>query len=579
MRFKLIFLLLFTCGFCVAQNPVTYRQNLSKLVSLNVKKERVSNVLQMLSKAGNFYFSYNGALFQQDSLVTLSAKNMPVREVLDKIFDGKVDYKESDDYIILRYAVNHLTIEAENILSNESQYTISGFVVDTKTGNKVKEASVYEKRLLQSALTDNDGHFILRFRGLHSSVILTASKETYRDTALIFLADVNIRPGAYNDPDKEKGAFFSNTFGGRGLWRFLLSSKQRIQNLNIPSFLAQTPFQASFTPGLSSHGSMSSSVVNKVSLNLLGGYTAGTDGVEVAGAFNLNKGDIKKIQIAGLFNIVGGSVKGVQFAGVYNDVNLNMGGLHVAGIFNRVRGKVRGMQIGGVGNVGLKDVKGVQLAGLVNASKNTSGVQFSGAVNTNTERLRGVQIAGLVNYAKKMDGFQFGVVNLADSSSGVSIGLINLSHNGYRKISLYTNEVTNTNISFKTGNANLYSLFIAGKNFSDTAQVISFGFGLGHDFVLNKHFSIAVEGTIQSLYLGNSDYVNTLYRFQTNFQANIHKYVALFAGPAYSYYKSDAPMGSSGKNYKQEIAPNKHHNFGNGGQGWLGFNAGITFSL
>ncbi|WP_316804429.1 hypothetical protein [Pedobacter nototheniae] len=579
MRFKVFFLLFLICGFCAAQNPVVYRQNLSKLVSVTVKQERVSNILQMLSKAGGFYFSYNGTLFHQDSLVNISVKNTPVREVLDKIFDGKIDYKESDEYIILRYAVNHLTIEADNISSNDSQYAISGYVVDTKTGNRVKQASVYEKRLLQSALTDNDGHFSLRFRGLHSSVILTASKETYRDTALIFLADVNIKPGTYDDPDKERGAFFSNTFGGRGLWKFLLSSKQRVQNLNIPTFLAQTPFQASFTPGLSSHGSMSSSVVNKVSLNLLGGYTAGTDGIELAGAFNLNKGDIKKFQMAGLFNVVGGSVKGVQLAGVYNDVNINMDGVHTGGIYNRVKGKVRGVQVAGVGNVAGKDLKGVQLAGLVNVSKNTSGFQVSGAVNTNSGRLRGAQMAGLVNYAKKMDGFQLGIVNLADSSSGVSIGLINLFNNGYKKINIYTNEVTNTNISFKTGNANLYSLFIAGKNFSDTAKVISFGFGLGHDFVLNKRYSVAVEGTIQSLYVGSSDYVNNLYRFQAHFQANILKEWALFAGPAYSYYKSNMPMGGAGKNYKQEIAPGKHHNFDNGAQGWLGWNAGITFSL
>lgn len=313
MKTRLIILLLFISGYCSAQvTTVDYRRNLSKGVSLNVKQEKVGNVLQMLSKAGGFYFSYNGVLFRQDSLVNLNVRNVPVREVLDHLFDGKVDYKENAEYIILRYAVNHLTIEAEHIANGDNEYAISGYVVDTRTGNKVKQASVYEKKLLQAALTDNSGYFTLRFRGEHSGVILTASKETYRDTALVFLADINIKPGKYEDPDKEKGAFFSNTFGGRGIWRFLLSSKQRIQNLNIPDFLAQTPFQASFTPGLSSHGSMSSSVVNKASLNILGGYTAGTNGFEIAGVFNLTKGDIKKIQMAGLFNVVGGSVKGTQ---------------------------------------------------------------------------------------------------------------------------------------------------------------------------------------------------------------------------------------------------------------------------
>jgi hypothetical protein len=60
--------------------------------------------------------------------------------------------------------------------------------------------------------------------------------------------------------------------------------------------------------------------------------------------------------------------------------------------------------------------------------------------------------------------------------------LINLSNNGYRKITVYSNEVINTNIAFKTRNAKLYTLLIAGKNFSDTARAFTFGLGLGHHF-------------------------------------------------------------------------------------------------
>ncbi|NII80973.1 MULTISPECIES: STN and carboxypeptidase regulatory-like domain-containing protein [unclassified Pedobacter] len=578
MKTKLIILLLFISGYCSAQvTTVDYRRNLSKGVSLNVKQERIGNVLQMISKAGGFYFSYNGVLFRQDSLVNLNVKNVPVREVLDQLFDGKVDYKENAEYIILRYAVNHLTIEAEHIANGENEYAISGYVVDTRTGNKVKQASVYEKKLLQAALTDNNGYFTLRFKGEHSGVILTASKETYRDTALVFLADINIKPGKYEDPDKEKGAFFTNTFGGRGIWRFLLSSKQRIQNLNIPDFLAQTPFQASFTPGLSSHGSMSSSVVNKVSLNILGGYTAGTNGFEIAGAFNLTKGDIKKIQVAGLFNVVGGSVKGTQFSGAYNDVNRNVDGLQVSGLLNRVENKVRGVQLAGVGNLSGKDVKGAQVAGLINVSKNTTGVQLAGVLNKTSGRLKGMQLAGLVNHAQNMDGFQLGVVNLADSSSGISIGLINLSNNGYRKIVVYSNEVINTNIAFKTGNAKLYTLLIAGKNFSDTARAFTFGLGLGHDFILNKRFSIAAEGTIQSIYIGNFEEANNLYRLQANLQFNAFSMLAIFAGPAYSYYVKGEAVPS--ENYKKELAPAWQHSFKNGAQGWLGWNFGFMFSL
>ena len=574
MKLKLTFLFFLISACCSAQlTTVTEQRNLSKKVSLVVKGERIGKVLQMIGRAGGFYFSYNGVLFRQDSLVNLNIKNTSVRDVLDQLFDGKVLYKENAEYIILRYAVNHLTIEAEHIANGDNEYSISGYVINTETGNKIANASVYEKKLLQAALTNNNGFFTLRFRGEHQGVILTASKETYRDTSLVFLADVNIRPKNYDDPDGEKGTFFSNTFGGRGIWRFLLSSKQRIQNLNIPDFLAQTPFQASFTPGLSSHGSMSSSVVNKASLNILGGYTAGTNGFEVAGAFNLTKGDIKKFQMAGLFNLVGGSVKGAQFAGAYNDVNLNFDGFQLSGLLNRTQGKVKGLQLSGAANLAKQDVEGAQIAGLFNSSKNTTGLQLGGVVNKTNETLKGVQISGIINYAKKMKGFQLGVVNLADSSSGVSIGLINLSSNGYKKISLFTNEIVNTNIAFTTGNANLYSILFAGKNFSDTAKTVTFGLGLGHDFNLNKRFSIGLQGTAQSLYQGNWENVDNLYKLQANLQFNALHRLTFFAGPAYAYYVKNNPAD------KKIALPSWQHNFSETTKGWLGWNVGATVSL
>ena len=37
---------------------------------------------------------------------------------------------------------------------------------------------------------------------------------------------------------------------------------------------------------------------------MFGGYTAGVNGLEIGGLFNLNKKDVRYVQAAGLFNIV-----------------------------------------------------------------------------------------------------------------------------------------------------------------------------------------------------------------------------------------------------------------------------------
>ncbi|NTD97648.1 carboxypeptidase-like regulatory domain-containing protein [Agrobacterium tumefaciens] len=579
MKTILITLLLFLSFFCYAQRTkVTSQRNLSKTVTLNVKNERISDILQTIGKAGSFYFSYDGMLFSQDKLVDLNIKGVQVRHVLDQLFNGQVEYIEDANYIILRHARNRLTIQQTLIENNEQEYMVSGFVVDTQTGNRLKQASVYEKQLLQSTLTDENGYFKIRFKGRQTGVILTASKENYHDSTLVFLADVNIQPAKYQDRNSNGNTIFSNAFSSNGIWRFLLSSRQRIQDLNISGFFAQTPFQASLTPGLSSHGSMSANIINKVSLNVMGGYTGGTNGIEIAGLFNLTKGDIKKVQFAGLFNIVGGSVKAIQIAGVYNNVKRNTAGIQVGGILNKADGNACGIQLGGLSNITREKVQGLQVAGMVNKAKAVSGVQLGGLFNKVADRLEGIQFAGLINYARRMDGLQISVLNMADSVSGVGIGLVNLYKNGFQKLNLYSNELVNTNIAYKTGTAKLYSLLIMGKNFSDTTSLLTFGLGFGHEFILNKNINIAAEGSIQSLSPDRFKTADILYRMQALVQVKVLSRVEVFAGPAYKYITALSDVASI-HNYRKSFFRRRDDSTNHASASGLGWNFGVSLLL
>src|SRR5690606_17007469 len=90
-------------------------------------------------------------------------------------------------------------IISEEINAAKNSYKIKGQVIDAATGKGVESASVYEKRLLKAVLTNKEGYFNLRFRGPQFSVILTASKENYRDTSMIFLSDVKVMPEGVQD--------------------------------------------------------------------------------------------------------------------------------------------------------------------------------------------------------------------------------------------------------------------------------------------------------------------------------------------------------------------------------------------
>lgn len=565
--------------------------NLYKHISVNVSNKTVGEVLELIGKTGDFYFSYSGDAFNKDSLVSINVKQQTVRDILDRIFSGTVDYRESGKYVILRSTLLHFSIQPEMIKTDSRHYLITGKVVDVYTGKTVSNASVYEKRLLESTLTDDDGYFRMRIRGQYQAVILTVSKEAYRDTSMMFLSTVTIKPEGYIYKDEDYQHHASNLVERLGIGKFLVSTKQRIQSLNISGFMANSPFQASLLPGLSSQGIFSSQVVNKASLNLFGGYTAGVNGVEVGGLFNINKEDVRHVQIAGITNLVGGSVHGFQAggilnsvldsvhgfqsAGLVNDVRKNVDGWQTAGVFNHVRKDLKGVQLAGISNLVSNNTDGVQIGGIGNVSKNAEGIQIAGISNIVRNDMRGVQIGGIFNYSKNLRGVQIGLVNFADSSSGVSVGLINWVNKGYHKLSLSRNEIFNYHAGIKTGNAKLYSVLIGAATFQEGEKVFAAGLGFGHDMIFTKRFSVSAEISSLGLYLGNFDSANLLNKGLLNFQLGVAKGISIFAGPSYSIYHS-SPNAAVGSGFKQRIGPASSFKSGNSLRGWLGWNVGIT---
>jgi hypothetical protein len=258
------------------------------------------------------------------------------------------------------------------------------------------------------------------------------------------------------------------------------------------------------------------------------------------------------------------SVKGVQAAGINNIVKGNLSGLQVSGIYNHVTDSVKGTQLAGIANFVKEKLSGVQIAGIINFS------------NKETD---GVQIAGIINYTKKLRGFQFGLINISDTSEGYSIGLINIVLKGYHKLSISTNEVTEVNAAFKTGNSKLYSILQAGMTQNKNAKIYSFGYGLGSELPLNKRKTLSLnpELTSQYLYLGSWDYTNILNKLHLNLNVKLNKYISFFAGPSYAVLLSDQDMAVAGYRFPVPSKSYKTNSFSDKVSGWFGWNAGINF--
>ena len=609
MKFITVFNLIIFSSFL--NTAINGQANLQKNVSLEVNNQRLDNVLEILSNKGNFYFSYNSSIIKKDSLVSFRASNKTVKEILSLLFNTTYEFRESGNYIIIRKAPIRMTLVTQKGVTEEKIYSVSGYVYDEQSGAAINEASIYEKTILASAMSNEEGFFKIKLKSSKSGTAeLTVSKEFYEDTTVKIQprfdqqvsitmmpvempgSNVVITPEDYLVPDSLKIITDTTQTANSlvltdsikvqqtGVGRFLISGKQKIQSLNLKNFFATRPFQVSVVPGLSTHGQLSSQVVNNFSLNIFGGYTAGTNGLEIGGLFNIDKKEVKYFQAAGLFNSVGGEVKGFQVAGINNLVQDSVEGMQAAGINNFVTGKMSGFQAAGIYNHVSDSVKGVQVAGVGNFSKEkVSGVQIAGVSNISNREMNGVQIAGVINYTKKLRGVQIGLINIADTSAGYSIGLINIIIKGYHKLSFSANEIQNFSAAFKTGNSKLYSILQAGLNASDSNKVYSFGYGLGSELSLNKKKTLSINPEIscQYLYLGSWDYTNLLNRFNLNLNVKLGKYVSLFAGPSYSVYVTNQDFGFSG--YRFPIPPSDYNTtkFSSKVTGWFGWNAGINF--
>ncbi len=612
---KLLYTGLVITLLCAYSTVCNAQYLLQKTVSVNADQQPLKKVLDNIAQQGGFFFSYNSNAINADSIISIQVKEKTVQQTLDIIFNRRFEYKQVKNHIIIKTNAGPV-------------WYVSGYVVDENTGEKVRDASVFEPNQLVASLTNSEGYFQLKLKDNTFPSQLTVSKSWYKDTSVKIKTGVDQEIKVSISPKVfvMDSVVISDGENVEGTWlgKFFLSSKQRMQSLNLSKFFVNMPVQASLTPGISSHGRMSSQVVNKASINLLGGYTAGVDGIEVGAGFNIVKHDARYLQVAGIFNIVGGDVVGFQGAGIYNNVLGGAMGMQAAGIGNvckeRIYGiqaggifsvcgdKVQGGQFAGIANVTIDSIKGIQAAGITNlcikdivgfqmagitntgkslkgmqaagiinvAASDVTGMQFSGLINMCGGTLRGMQAGSIINFSKELRGVQLGIINVADTANGVGIGLFSFVRKGYHKISISTNEVANFNAAIKTGTKWLYNIYSFGMNFSNNNKVYMYGFGWGSELRILKNVSINPEATGHAVYLGNWNDVNILGKFHTNINYRVNKYISVFAGPAFTIFYNNQQTKYPGFKTNFPSEGYKVNNLQYNESTWIGWNAGVT---
>jgi len=412
----LSFFLIATTTKLQAQNQVP--SALERIVSVNIYNEPAKGMLDLIGKQTNVVFSYSPKVLENRPPITLDAEKQPIRLVLYTAFGETVKMKSRGKYIILTDNRDEL----KQPFGDKPQ-VIEGYITNPKTGEAVSNATVYDQKLLLSAVTDEYGYFKVEVPYGELSKQLQVKKQGFADTTIVPTSNSSFvllkLPATaldhLKDISKKGETFITKTFP-----KWLLSDRQKTNSLNVGDTIYRN-WQVSLLPYIGTNRQLSGNVVNKYSYNIFAGYSMGVRVMEVSSGVNIVRGDARYF-MAGGANYVGGHMKGVQLANVFNRTQ-SVNGVQAAGLFNYVAGNVQGVQLAGVFNHTVQTLTGTQVSGVLNKADTAIGTQVSGVL-CRARFLNGTQASGVANIAKgtAKPGQVAGVVNYIDGSiSGVQL--------------------------------------------------------------------------------------------------------------------------------------------------------------
>lgn len=586
---------------CILISRVGYGQvinDLNQKITIEASNITIAELLLEIGQKAKIKFSYNPKVINADKRISITGNRKAVREILNQVFEDRFIYKLRGEYVII--VDDKLTEER----SNSRAKLISGYVVDDETLNGLSNVSIYTSAG-ENVITDEIGAFKIKLKSIDNSTIELrkknfhplsfATENTDSDDVQINMKPIkSVRVVLERDSIKQVGLPTPNK-ELKTMYKVNTSLKMNLEN--IPDTLYK-PISLSLYPGISTYGNLSGNIIYGLALNFVG-YNRGIKGTEFALLSNINKDYVQGTQLAGLSNYTGGNVDGFQAAGIFNNVNGDLSGVQMGGITNVNGGNIIGSQFAGISNHVGKDLQGLQMAGILNKSGSFSGAQLSGVINLAkaakgvqiagiynfADTLRGTQISGILNKAKYVKGHQVGLINVAESISGISFGLINFIKKGYKRIEFSTDELFPVNLSLKTGVPHFYTILTAGMQtgvFDDESAFYTFGFGLGTSRKLSK--ALNFDFTVINRHITKKAFTDQLsFNLQgyLGLELKVFEKLTLMGGGVYNFYYFDRELleDSDFDQLRNSYLTDNSDNLDNSvvWRSWIGYKFGMRY--
>lgn len=451
----------------VSQNAL-YAQELSEDLLFSERKLKLKDVIQKIEEQTGFRFAFRSDLLDTEKIVSFNNGNISVSECLKVILPKNLDFRRVGRHLVIRPKPGFSKASATGDIIERNPGSIKPVAVSSKSLKKVRikgqvfseegkplpKASVLALGQNISTLTDSSGHFTLELRTNRKFEGLICRKIYFEDTLLsppLARGVLKIQLQQEKDTFSYLSPLHANfkRIEETEIAEWVLSPEAFRTAQNLPYIAEKRAIQVSLLPRVGTALNSSGLIRNNASLNILAGYSEGVNGCEIGGLLNINRRDVRGLQLSGFGNMAGGDLNGVQLSGFYNLIRGNTQGLQVAGFMNHC-----------------DTLRGVQTTGAVNSSKT----------------VRGLQISGFLNKANENRGIQIGIVNFSRKSSGVAVGLLNLSSSGFKEISLTAHSFLGLEASFRMGDEHFYNIY----RISASPELLGWGLGFGSRGIIKK---------------------------------------------------------------------------------------------
>ncbi|MEN8119068.1 MAG: STN and carboxypeptidase regulatory-like domain-containing protein [Bacteroidota bacterium] len=145
-------------------NPIFAQENiLESNISIKLKNIAVHEALSKITQKINYYFTFDGKILDAKRIISISFKDEPLKNCLDRIFDDPdLEYKIIDNHIV----INKKELKDLNsVLINDTTINIielHGKVIDKENGQSLAYAAIGIENHNVGSITNAQGSFILK---------------------------------------------------------------------------------------------------------------------------------------------------------------------------------------------------------------------------------------------------------------------------------------------------------------------------------------------------------------------------------------------------------------------------------